>query len=66
MSEIYKQSRRPHVWPNLVFVQHYCGFASFLRFRRALGPPKINKKADLKKTANKNTFVFDGMMQKTS
>ena len=43
-------------WLNLVFVQRYRGFACFIRFRRALGPPKIEKKMMPTNDAEKNCF----------
>ena len=42
--------------PNLDFVQHYNGFAWFLRFGGASGRLKIDKKNDLENRTLKNTF----------
>ena len=42
---------------NLVFVQHYSGFACFFRFGVVPGRPKIDEKSSLEKNTSK-TRVF--------
>ena len=47
---------------NLVFVQHYRGFACFYRFRVVPGRPKINKKTRREKNTSK-THAFEQKLQ---
>ena len=50
---------------NLVFVQHYRGFACFYRFRVVPGRPKINKKTRREKNTSK-THVFEQKLPKSA
>mgnify|MGYP001047210368 CR=1 FL=1 len=50
---------------NLVFVQHYSGFACFYRFRVVPGRPKINKKTCREKSTSQ-THVFEQKLPKSA
>ena len=50
---------------NLVFVQHYNGFACFFKFRVVPGRLKIDKKTRLKKITSK-THVFKQKLAKSA